>query len=177
MKDLRLAAAVATFAALTFLAAAGVAEAHRAPRFYVPQGYIQDTPVGVIDQFHEEDLAAMLEEGPQHAAEHLAMMEAAGLPWSKHRTRLLTEMFSLPKELVRIASCESLHDPSAVGKTDDWGLFQIHGKWVDEWGLPPHIAATRDHLLDPYRNAAAAAYIYDIQGLRAWVCWAIINGR
>ena len=81
----------------------------------------------------------------------------------------------LPPQLVRIASCESRHNPLAKSPTDNWGLFQIHGRWIDDWGLPPEIARTRDQLPDPAANARTAKFIYDIQGLNAWVCWGIIK--
>ena len=181
MKDIKLPAAVTAFTAFLILTIAGVAEAHRAPKFYSPRGYIQDTPVGVMDQFHEEDLVPMLDEGA-HAAEHLAMMEAAGLPWGKHQTRLLVEEFSFPSEMVRIASCESVHDPSAhrtstrrtradisgPRPTGDYGLWQINWKvWGDYLTGEKIISAPAD-LFIPHVNALAAAVVLKEQGLGAW---------
>ena len=137
------------------------------PALRFPDGIVQGNPLSYTEaeQFHLEDHMAMMDGGPPERWEN----------WTKADTRALVAALALPKELVRIASCESLHNPRAVGPTDDWGLFQIHGKWVDEWGLPRHVAATREELLNPYRNGLAAAYIYRIQGLDAWVCWGRVN--
>ena len=164
MRNIRL-TAVAAFTFLMVLAVVGPGEGHVLPTLRFPDGIVQGNTLSYVemDQFHLED--------------HAAMMNDDWTDWDRADTAALVAALGLPPELVRIVACESLHDPSAVGKTDDWGLFQIHGRWVDEWGLPRHIAATRGELLNPYRNGLAAAYIYGIQGLDAWVCWDIIRGR
>lgn len=182
MRNIRLTAAVAVFAALMVLAVAGVGEAHQAPRFYVPRGYVQDVPLGVVDQFHQEDLVAMLEDEARHAAEHLAMMEAAGLPWGKHQTRLLTEEFGFPAEMTAIAGCESVHNPAAhrtsTGRTradisgpfptGDYGLWQINWKVWGEHLTGLGVIVVPADLFVPHINAEAAAVVLAEQGLRAW---------
>ena len=80
--------------------------------------------------------------------------------WDEDDTRRLVVRHGLPLMFVRIAARESGHDPDAKSRTDDYGLFQINGRWIDDYGLPKDIAASREALLDPERNARAAAFIF-----------------
>lgn len=83
-------------------------------------------------------------------------------------------MANIPEGLLRtmltLAHRESRCDPTAVGPTDDWGLWQIHGPWVGAL-CRAQIACTRQELLNPQVNAYAAAYVLGVQGLSAWATY------
>jgi hypothetical protein len=64
-----------------------------------------------------------------------------------------------------IANCESGFNPSAVGPTQDGGVFQIHvpshGKRLQALGLD---------LWDARDNVTYARMLYDEQKWQPWVC-------
>jgi hypothetical protein len=72
-------------------------------------------------------------------------------------------------ELVAISIAENRNsDPNAVNSTHDYGLWQIN--WPT-WGnaLCKDLSiCSLTQLVDPAKNAAAAAYVYQHQGLTAW---------
>lgn len=49
------------------------------------------------------------------------------------------------------------------------GHYQIHKLWVSK--LAHCEIWVRDDLVDPQRNACAAAHIYEVQGAQAWSAW------
>ena len=69
--------------------------------------------------------------------------------------------------MVCIAKHESKFDSSAVGVnsngTKDIGLFQINQQF---WGQ-----ACAGDLTDPEYNTRCAAYVYQVQGVTAWVAY------
>ena len=72
-----------------------------------------------------------------------------------------------PNNMLAIVNCESGFNQSAVSHTRDFGLFQINEKTWDataqEMGL--------DYKGSLDDNITMARYVYDIQGINAWVCW------
>lgn len=68
---------------------------------------------------------------------------------------------------VRVATCESGLDPSAVSPTNDHGLFQInyvHRSRVESMGY------SWSQIYDPYVNSRVARSLYNESGWRPWVC-------
>lgn len=64
----------------------------------------------------------------------------------------------------RIAHCESRHDPNAVSRTNDHGLFQINA-------VHRHRFAHIWHLrYDPFWNAVMAEHLWMESGWRPWSC-------
>lgn len=72
-----------------------------------------------------------------------------------------------PGLMVAIAECESGLNIDAVGPTNDYGLMQIHEPSWD------HVAEAKgwDYKNNPYHNLEMARYVYDNQGITAWVCF------
>ena len=155
-------------AALVWMLVWAVAHAlaHPAPRFYHPAGVVQGTPVGQIDQFHQED--------------HLAMLEYAVGGWTAAHTAALVEDVGLPSVMTEIAFWESQgHNPEAHRSdvcppkcpSGDYGLWQINwGSWGADLKAAGIIRSAED-LFVPRVNAEAAWHVYVRQGLTAWwVC-------
>lgn len=76
-----------------------------------------------------------------------------------------------PERMLAILKCESNYVVDAVGPTSDFGLFQIH---YPTWHSTAIELGYADYATNPYHNLQMARYIYDVQGINAWVCNDII---
>ncbi len=88
---------------------------------------------------------------------------------------MIREEFGPQTVMVEVAQCESelkQYDDNGqvlVGVTDDIGVMQINPLWLPD---------LKRNGIDPYTlsgNIKAARYIYDRQGLQAWVCAKKLN--
>ena len=73
-----------------------------------------------------------------------------------------------PERLLRIAWCESRHDPSAVSYSGHLGLFQFTRPtwtWATTAVGQPHASP-----FDPAANAEAAAWLMATDGFHHWGC-------
>ena len=69
-----------------------------------------------------------------------------------------------------VADCESQFNITAVGPTQDYGLYQIH---APSWDKTAKSLGYGDYKTNPEHNVAMARYIYDLAGQNwtDWVCY------
>lgn len=73
-----------------------------------------------------------------------------------------------PNTMVAVTECESNFNPLAVGPTSDYGLLQIH---APTWEATAKELGYYNYRTDIEENLKMARHIYDVQGIRAWVCY------
>lgn len=79
----------------------------------------------------------------------------------------MREVAGLPEHFDDIAWRESRCDTEAISGAGALGVWQIMPAWLPTLcGLG--IACTEEELLEPWRNALAAAYVFTVQGWQAW---------
>ena len=115
---------------------------------------------------------------PDWESEFIPIEEPDYSDWTIEDTRRLVRKHNLPTALVRIATCESNHNPLVINKTLnpdgswDWGLFQINDKWWVKPLIRLEIIDEVEDLLNPDINAQAAKIIVNTRGgLNHWYCY------
>lgn len=77
----------------------------------------------------------------------------------------------MPEAMLRdayvVLQCESGHNPRAVSKTDDWGLWQINR--IHE-ARARRLGFAWEQMLEPGPNTAVAISIWEEQGFSPWSC-------
>lgn len=93
-------------------------------------------------------------------------------PYQPVETLIAQTFPEAPETMVAIARCESglkqeINGKNVVSHTNDYGLFQINEKVWDAHFQEQGI----DYKNSLEDNIKAARQVYDIQGVKAWVCY------
>lgn len=83
----------------------------------------------------------------------------------------IMEEVGFPPPVIPIMTCISYHESSwrpdahnyNTNATTDYGLMQVNTIWLSRCN------ATRESIMDVYKNAQCAHLVYEVQGLTAWV--------
>ena len=84
--------------------------------------------------------------------------------------KIATTFPETPELMLAIANCESGLNQEAVSHTRDFGVMQVNERVWDETAQELDL----DYKNNEDDNLEMARYIYEIQGLDAWVCYDIV---